>query len=405
MGQERIQYLLKRYADNEASEEEVEEMMALLHTSGGEEALKEKVVEIWNEREERTVSEEDWNRMWSSIHQHMQAERQQVLIDQRLGVKPMRRFGVWGRVAAALLLILGAGAAYWKLTGRKRNEAPVAVRTVKRDIAPGGNKAVLTLANGATIVLDNAHDGVLAQQGGTNVLKLDAGSLAYNTGGKDNEGMMYNTIATPNGGQYQVTLPDGSKVWLNAASSLKFPTRFEGKERSVELTGEAYFEVAQRSNMPFRVKVHGNGGNGMDVQVLGTAFDVMAYADEKTSNTTLVSGKVNVVSNGAVRVLAPGKQSILDNQTRDLRVEDANVEQVVAWKNGLFRFRETGIRDLMRQVQRWYNVQVVYEAEGKDQDFTGVVARNQPVSALLQMLEMTGTVHFRIEDKKIIVLP
>jgi ferric-dicitrate binding protein FerR (iron transport regulator) len=394
MGQERIHYLLKRYADNDASAEEVEEMLALLRTSGGEEALKEMVAEIWKEEEEPPVSEKDWGRMWSSIHQEM-------------ATRPVRRLSVWGRVAAVLLLMGGVSAAYWKLTRTEKKAAPVAmVHGGKKDIAPGGNKAVLILANGSTIVLDNAHDGVLAQQGGTNVEKVDAGSLAYKAATSDKPGaaseLAFNTIATPNGGQYQVILPDGSKVWLNASSSLRFPTRFEGKERTVELTGEAYFEVAQRSGMPFRVKLP---DNGMDVQVLGTEFDVMAYANEQTSNTTLVSGKVNVVSKGAVRVLAPGKQAILDNQTKAMRVADANVEQVVAWKNGLFRFRETGIRELMRQVERWYNVQVVYETEGKDQDFTGVVSRNQPVSALLQMLEMTGTVHFRIEDKKIVVLP
>ena len=392
MGQERIHYLLKRYADNSASAEEVKEMLALLRTSGGEGALREMVAEIWNEDEETSLSERDWDGMWSAIQQEVDTTPS----------RPVRMLKIWGRVAAALLLLVGAGAAYWKLTGREKKGAPLAAQGVKKDIEPGGNKAVLTLANGSTIVLDNAHDGVLAQQGGTNVEKLDAGSLAYNTGRKGNEEVMYNTIATPNGGQYQVILPDGSKVWLNAASSLRFPTRFEGKERSVELTGEAYFEVARHSSMPFRVKVP---GNGMDVQVLGTEFDVMAYANEQTSNTTLVNGKVNVVSKNAVRVLEPGKQTILDNQTKAIRVADANVEQVVAWKNGLFRFRETGIRELMRQVERWYNVQVVYEAEGKDQDFTGVVSRNQPVSALLQMLELTGTVHFRVEDKKIIVLP
>jgi len=391
MGQVRIHYLLKQYADNNASAEEVEEMLALLRTSGGEKALKEMVAEIWNEEEESPLSEKDWSRMWGAIHQ-----------DMRSVSRPARVLKIWGQVAAALLLMVGAGAAYWKLAGRDKKAEPVAAQNVKKDIAPGGNKAVLTLANGSTIVLDNAHDGLLAQQGGTNVEKLDASSLAYNTGGKDKEPVMYNMIATPNGGQYQVILPDGSKVWLNAASSLKFPTRFEGKERSVELTGEAYFEVAKNSNMAFRVKLP---GNGMDVQVLGTEFDVMAYANEQTSNTTLVSGKVNVVSKGTIQALEPGKQTILDNQTKTMQVKDANVEQVVAWKNGLFRFRETGIRELMRQVERWYNVQVVYETEGKDQDFTGVVSRNQPVSALLQMLEMTGTVHFRIEDKKIIVLP
>ncbi|HVU55788.1 MAG TPA: FecR family protein [Puia sp.] len=392
MGQERIHYLLKRYADNSASTEEVEEMLTLLQTAGGEEALKDMVAEIWNEGDEAPLSEKDWDRMWSVVDQEMDVRS-----------RPVRMLRVWGRVAAALLLFVGAGAVYWKLAGReKKAAAPIAARGVRKDIKPGGNKAMLTLANGSTIVLDNAHDGVLAQQGGTNVLKLNAGALAYNTEGKDNEAVMYNTIATPNGGQYQVLLPDGSKVWLNAASSLKFPTRFEGKERSVELTGEAYFEVAKNNSMPFRVKLP---ENGMDVQVLGTEFDVMAYANEQSSNTTLVSGKVNVVSQNAVRALEPGKQAMLDNQTKAMRVADANVEQVVAWKNGQFRFKETGIRELMRQVERWYNVQVVYETEGKDQDFTGVVSRNQPVSALLQMLELTGTVHFRIEDKKIIVLP
>ena len=381
--------MLKRYADNSASAEEVKEMLVLLKTAGGEVALKELVTEIWNEDETPPLSEKDWDRMWSAV-------------DQEMGTRPVRVQRIWGSIAAALLLMVGAGAAYWKLAGREKKAEPVAAQNVKKDIAPGGNKAVLTLANGSTIVLDNAHDGVLAQQGGTNIMKLDAGSLAYNTEGRGSVALMYNTIATPNGGQYQVILPDGSKVWLNAASSLRFPTRFEGKERSVELTGEAYFEVAKNGSKPFRVKLP---GNGMDVQVLGTEFDVMAYANEQTSNTTLVSGKVNVVSKGSVRMLEPGKQAILDNQTKDMRVADANVEQVVAWKNGLFRFRETGIRELMRQVERWYNVQVVYEAEGKDQDFTGVVSRSQPVSALLQMLELTGTVHFRIEDKKIIVLP
>jgi ferric-dicitrate binding protein FerR (iron transport regulator) len=391
MGKERIHYLLRRYADNRASREEVEEMFVLLRSAGGEDALKELVVEIWNEGE--GDQSQDWGRVWQAIHREMEPVS-----------LPVRMMKVWSRVAAVLLLVLVGGAAYWMLFRKQRGVAlPVAAAKVtKKDIAPGGNKAVLTLDNGSTIVLDNAHAGVLAQQGGAKVLKLDAGALAYNIGNKSDGEVMYNTIATPNGGQYEVILPDGSKVWLNAASSLRFPTRFVGKERSVELMGEAYFEVAKNSTLPFQVVLP---GNGMGVQVLGTEFDVMAYANERNSNTTLVSGKVNVVSKGMVQSLEPGKQAIVDNQTRAMRVADANVEQVVAWKNGLFRFKETGIRELMRQVERWYNVQVVYETEGKDQDFTGVVSRNQPVSALLQMLELTGTVHFRIEDKKIIVLP
>ena len=392
MGHERIHYLLKRYADNSASGEEEEEMFALLRSAGGENALKEMVAEIWNEDGGEHLSEQDWGRMWHAIREPV-----------RMRTVPVRKWEVLGKVAAVLFLVMVGAAAYWNLAAKgKKSAVPVAAKGQKKDIDPGGNKAMLTLANGSTIVLDNAHDGMLAQQGGTRVLKLDAGALAYNTGGKSDEEVMYNTIATPNGGQYQVILPDGSKVWLNAASSLRFPTRFAGKERSVELTGEAYFDIEKNSKMPFRVKLP---GNGMDIQVLGTEFDVMAYANEQSSNTTLVNGKVNVLSRGSAQTLEPGKQAILDNQSRALRVADANVEQVVAWKNGQFRFRETGIHELMRQVERWYNVEVIYQTEGKDQDFTGVVSRNQPVSALLQTLELTGTVHFRIEDKKIIVLP
>lgn len=392
MGHERVHYLLKCYVDNCASGEEIEEMFALLRSAGGEAALKELVVEIFNEDAGQDLTGQDWDRIWQAVNKETIASR-----------RPMRMPGVWRGVAAAVLLAVAAGAAYWMLVKKEgRRDVPVIAKRTINDVAPGGNKAVLTLGNGSTIVLDNAHAGMLAQQGGTNILKLDAGALAYNTGRNEGTEVMYNTIATPNGGQYQVILPDGSKVWLNAASSLRFPTRFTGKERSVELTGEAYFEIENNKAMPFRVKLP---GNGMDVQVLGTEFDVMAYANEQSSHTTLVSGKVNVISDHVIKALEPGKQAILDKQSRDMRVADANVEQVVAWKNGLFRFRETGIRELMRQVERWYNVEVVYETEGKDQDFTGVVSRNQPVSALLQTLELTGTVHFRIEGKKIIVLP
>jgi ferric-dicitrate binding protein FerR (iron transport regulator) len=392
MGHERVHYLLKRYVDNCASGEEMEEMFALLRSAGGEAALKELVAETFNEEVAQDLTGQDWDRIWQAINKEAIASR-----------RPVRMLSVWKGVAAAVLLAVAAGAAYWMVVKKERRSVvPAVAKKTINDVAPGGNKAVLTLGNGSTIVLDNAHAGMLAQQGGTDVLKLDAGALAYNSGGNEGAEVMYNTIATPNGGQYQVILPDGSKVWLNAASSLRFPTRFTGKERSVELTGEAYFDIAHNKGMPFRVKLP---ENGMDVEVLGTEFDVMAYANEQSSHTTLVSGKVNVISDHVIQALEPGKQAIVDKQSKNVHVTDANVEQVVAWKNGLFRFRETGIRELMRQVERWYNVEVVYETEGKDQDFTGVVSRNQPVSALLQTLELTGTVHFRIEGKRIIVLP
>jgi ferric-dicitrate binding protein FerR (iron transport regulator) len=311
---------------------------------------------------------------------------------------------------------------YW-VTGKRRTVAPgpVANNRYKNDVAPGGNKAVLTLANGSTIVLDSAQDGTLAQQGTTKIIKLDGGALAYHaatdsrgetteqtkgqTGPTEQTG--YNTIATPRGGQYRIILPDGSKVWLNAASSLRFPAAFTGSERTVELTGEAYFEIAKNAGKPFHVKVPSGGtaGGSMDVEVLGTSFNVMAYTNEEKIHTTLLEGKVKVKQGAMAENLTPGRQAIVDQNTQAMEVSDANIEQAVAWKDGLFRFKETDIRELMRQVERWYDVDVVYRTDRGDQDFTGVVSRNKNVSTLLQMLELTGTVHFKIEGKRIIVLP
>jgi transmembrane sensor len=174
----------------------------------------------------------------------------------------------------------------------------------------------------------------------------------------------------------------------------------------VELKGEGYFEIAHNAAQPFKVHVaDGSAGKGIDVQVLGTDFDVMAYTNEDHINTTLVSGKVRVDAEEGAMNLEPGKQAIVDNSTQAIRMTEANVDQVIAWKNGLFRFRETNIQELMRQVERWYNVNVVYETSGRDQDFTGIVSRNEPISVLLHNLELTGTVHFRIDGKQIIVLP
>jgi ferric-dicitrate binding protein FerR (iron transport regulator) len=370
---------------------------------------------------------------------------------------PRARIFSFGRMRAAAILILciGAGAVYL-LVGKShlKTKAMLTAAKYRSDIVPGGNKAVLTLADGSTIVLDSAKDGTLAQQGNAKVVKIDAGMLAYNgkmkgeagamkggvsamkeratatNGGTSalqrGDGMMYNTIATPYGGQYQVVLPDGSKVWLNAASSLRFPTSFSGKERVVDLMGEGYFDIAKDPSKPFRVHVAHAAGTGkeMNIEVLGTAFNIMAYENEEHSNTTLLNGMVRVelssaagtgtaagagmgTAAGAATVvsLEPGRQAVAYNQTDGLQVADANVDQAIAWKNGLFRFRETGIRELMRQVERWYNVQVIYRTDTKDKDFTGIVSRSQDISALLHTLELTGTVHFQIEGRKIIVLP
>jgi transmembrane sensor len=407
MGKDRIIYLLSQYADDTASREEVEEMFEWIRLAGSEEVLKSMIAEEWLEEGNISPVEQDWEKIWAVV-------RAGTIEGRRARLFSIVRAGV----AAALALMLGGGVLYW-VTGKRsagvQAPGPVSSSRYKNDIAPGGNKALLTLANGSTIVLDSAHDGTLAQQGPTKIIKLDGGALAYRAaaGSKGQaaeqatEQTGFNTIATPRGGQYRIILPDGSKVWLNAASSLRFPAAFSGSERTVELTGEAYFEIAKNAEKPFHVRVSsGDAAAGnMDVEVLGTSFNVMAYSNEEKIHTTLLEGKVKVKQGTLAENLSPGRQAIVDQNTLAMEVSDANIDQAVAWKDGLFRFRETDIRELMRQVERWYDVDVVYRTDRGDQDFTGVVSRNKNVSTLLQMLELTGTVHFKIEGKKIIVLP
>lgn len=269
------------------------------------------------------------------------------------------------------------------------------------DVAPGGNKAVLTLANGKKIVLTDGDNGQLAKQAGISITKTKDGELVYSVVAEQESQspVEYNTTETPRGGQYQIILADGSKVWLNAASSLKYPTRFGGKERIVELTGEGYFEIAHNEAMPFKVKT-----NKQVVTVLGTHFNVNAYEDEPSLRTTLLEGSVKVsTDNGtAARVLRPGQQSALTGNKID--VTDGDTEEAVAWKNGYFRFRGESIESIMRKLSRWYNIEVRYEGNVSG-DYYGKVLRFKSISHVLKMLSKTESVHFKVEGRRITVMP
>jgi ferric-dicitrate binding protein FerR (iron transport regulator) len=211
---------------------------------------------------------------------------------------------------------------------------------------------------------------------------------------------LYNTISTPKGGQYQVTLSDGSKVWLNAASSLRFPATFSGKERKVELTGEGYFEVAHNKKMPFHVTV-----NDLDVEVLGTHFNINAYADESAIKTTLLEGSVKVVKGNETKIIEPGEQASVTTSEDEINVkQQVDLEQVVAWKNGIFQFERADIESVMRQISRWYDIDVDYHGRVSEH-FGGTISRDVNISDVLKMLEMTGGVNFKIDGKKVIVMP
>jgi len=314
--------------------------------------------------------------------------------------KPVRRmFAVRWAAAAVFVLLAGAGA--WSLLRNKTGE-PVRVaqqQRFKNDVGPGRNAAILTLSGGKKIVLDSSATGTIGKQSNAVILNNN-GQLIYTTLHEKPTGIFYNTLTTPRGNQYQMVLPDGSKVWLNAASSITYPTAFLGKERKVTISGEVYFEVAKNEKLPFIVQ-EGN----MTIQVLGTDFNVNEYADETAMKTTLLEGSVRILNKGNSSLLKPGQQAVLDKHDDKIEVVDhPNVEEVMAWKNGRFRFADASIESIMRQVARWYDVEVVYDTS-ISKHFIANVPRDVPLSRLLKLLELTDQVHFRIEGKKITVIP
>lgn len=311
-------------------------------------------------------------------------------------------------VAAAVLLLSLTALLYWQHNNIKTGAADMAKanQPIKQDIAPGGNKAVLTLADGSHIILDSVASGTISQQGMIAVKKLENGVLAYtvatDTTNNLETALTYNTISTPKGGQYQVTLADGTKVWLNAASSIRFPVKFSGTERPVEITGEAYFEVAKNPSMPFKVKAAGTV-----IEVLGTHFNINAYTDEATVKTTLLEGKVKITPSGnnhvaTSRFLTPGQQALVDPYGSIRINNQADVEEAVAWKNGRFQFNSADLHSILRQIARWYDVDIEYKIN-TDLHFTGQITRNENVSKVLEKLKLTGEVTFTVEGRKIIV--
>lgn len=392
MDQNRIRFLLKQYAANHATPGEIEELFGLLKTAEPDDQLKKLFVEtVIHTEPEIILPEENWDAIWNNISAKAFQQKQK-----KASIK------LWiGAVAAAGVIAVVSMAGFLILSKKKQDIPVAAKRSVdKNGIRPGTNKAVLTLADGSTIILDSAQNGYLANQSNTKIIKLNTGLLSYRNAKNIAGKVLWNTITTPRGGQYELELPDGTNVWLNSSSSLVFPTSFVGKERRVELKGEGYFEVTKNASMPFHVTV-----NNMDVKVLGTHFNIMGYDDEENINTTLLEGKVTITANRITKNLVPGKEAVLSKATNNIEINKANMEQAVAWKNGEFRFKNTSIKEIMRQVARWYDVTVDYRTASTDQYFTASLPRMQNISELLETLELTGTIHFKIENRKIIVLP
>lgn len=305
--------------------------------------------------------------------------------------------------AAAGLLIMTGGTLYFSgLFNGWGQHVAATLPTVVPDVQPGGNKAVLTLSGGQRIILNDAKQGQIAQQANANVVKIDSGLLAYKpqmTALSKNETPEFNTLATPRGGQYRLRLPDGTEVWLNAASSIRFPVNFSGNEREVEVRGEAYFEVARDPKRPFKVVM-----GQFKVDVLGTRFNINGYGDGIPIKTTLLEGSIQVSNGQARRLLKPRQQAQLQHDGTLQVIDGVNVDRVTAWKNGYFSFEKADLKTVMNNLSRWYNVEVQYEGKIPPLEFGGQIQRNLTLSQVLVILERSQ-VHFKMNGTVLTVTP
>lgn len=371
----------------------------------------------WIDEEEIVASE-------TEKAEELRIEILQVLKDRINGqskVIPFYKRKSWRMVAAAsIILLTGVLLFYYLQPASKKDEFASAKTTIPANqppVLPGKDRATLTLADGRVIDLDSSGAGLLAQQGNTNIINKD-GKIIYDPNKKGSGEPIYNTISTPRGGQYQLVLPDGSKVWLNATSSIKFPVAFAGNSRTVELNGEAYFEVAtlrlpakgghalSGQKMPFKVIV----ANKAEVEVLGTHFNVMAYGEEEAIKTTLLEGSVKVSNQQSAlsgaegsAILKPGEQISISHSSQLSQPIPVPTDEVVSWTNGKFNFNNADIKVIMRQIARWYDVDVEYRNISAATQLGGVVSRKEDLRQLLNYFEIAGKVHFTIEGRKIIV--
>jgi ferric-dicitrate binding protein FerR (iron transport regulator) len=331
----------------------------------------------------------------------VKTDQQESLNELLSQINPERR--LWPRFAAAASILLFISIGGWLFISHKKSQDNqyAANQVARKQILPGGNKAIITLSDGTNITLGDAKIGLLATQGNTQIDQTQHGQIRYAateaSDTKSSNALMYNTASTPRGGQYQLVLSDGTKVWLNASSSIRFPVVFKGSERRVQITGEAYFEVAHNAAMPFRVEAR-----GQTVEVLGTHFNVNAYDDEASVKTTLLEGSVKVTAEGGSATIKPGEQA--DLKDGKLSVDEVDVGDVVAWKNGYFSFKDDDLKGVMRQISRWYDVDITYDGNIPERKFSGEIARNTNISQMLDILTFKK-IHYKITGNQIIIKP
>lgn len=397
--------MFEKLVKNQCSQEEAERIVELLADSSNEELFQALI----KHELKRPLADNASDPASERLKKKLDLKLEQIL---HTTAPPKKTLSLltWNTRAryAAAALLLSFSVAAWLWVHKPKSSPALAARPAAQPIVAGGNKAILTLSDGRKIDLDETSNGEIATQSNTVVKKIANGVLVYDTDTKPQSGENsfpeFNTISVPKGGQYQVVLPDGSKVWLNAASSLKYPTQFDPNQRLVELNGEGYFEIAGIPRQPFIVI-----SNHQRIEVIGTMFNVNAYVEEAAVKTTLLNGAVTVSavagnSHGQLispRTLHPGQQSELFGG--ELRIGEGNPEAALAWKNGKFQFEYEDVRVVMRKIARWYDIEVDYHGSMTGKFFTGTISKYESLEQVLKMLQLTGTASFTVSGRKITV--
>jgi transmembrane sensor len=413
---EKLIGLIEKYLNDTLLPEEWEEFRAMIAVCSSED-MDDALGNLY-EREmlPNADMEADRNAVFSAIERHIHADERDVNAGRGriIRLRPFARFDKWpfrvalprvaGYAAAIVIACLIGLGAYWSWISSHRSaghalEASSAAPLAKL-LPPANAGAVLTLANGSRILLTGHSAKAAGGLQELKIIRLDSGVVDYHAIGASGSArdVEFNTLTTSRGMQYQVILPDGSHVWLNSASSIRYPIAFPAGKREVELTGEAYFEVSPDKQRPFTVKA-----NNMEVDVLGTAFNVMAYSDETTLRTTLFHGSVSVQAAGKSLQLKPGEQAGLAIGNQTLSVHEANLDEVAAWRRGMFLFKKQKIEEIMRQISRWYDVEIEYRGKRPEVELSGELSRRDDAFELLEILQSTNNVHFTMEGNKIIV--
>ncbi len=396
MEEQQLWAFFKKFSQNQHTEVEHQSFLDWLYTLPSTEI--ESVMKMYSEM--ASLDQQIHPQLAEKIESRLN-ELERPVIER---AEPKKLWPLMLKIAVAACLVLIGAAYFYTSKVRIHQVNEFAANHSMKKIIHGGNRAILSLANGSTIVLDSVPVGKLANTQNIAVYKAKDGQIVFDASALANknavtEEIAYNTLSTPRGGQYFIKLTDGSKVWLNAGSSLKFPTAFSKTQRDVELNGEAYFEIAKDSSRPFRVKTA-----TQSLQVLGTHFNVNAYSDENVVATTLLEGSVEIsqLKTGRKQMLKPGQQARLGT---DILVTNVDAEQFIDWKNGYFKFSRENIQSIMRKISRWYDVDVKYEGRITNEGFVGTIQRSKDISEVLKTLKLTGEINFKIEGKTITVSP